>query len=426
LPYPDVPLQPIGPVGPIGHLEPIVEVSPIAEIHELGTLARTLREGDTLTGQMVRAGTGSATVRLGDQQFEVAVRDAFRAGEPVTARAVVVDGRLTLRLRRGQTGSAAGRGGESAETVIAHLRALGIEPSATALLAARTMRAVGLGLDPRVLDALVRLLSGHGAFSGELAALAEALERYAARADAADRASAEQVAAGLGRLLLAADDPDLAEKLSRLARDMGLMAESRLRAAAEQGKPPTELLADDLKWALLRLRSRLQVTLAGGDSGAETVLAQLERTIAMIDAHQVEDVHGQQNGYFMLELPMQPETGFEGARVRFFYRRGRAGDPAVDVNNCTALIDVKMSRLGQIKALLTVVRGTLSCQIMSSRSDVTKLLTAESGGLRSALGALPFRLADVACITTDTDDDADGADMFLDSEPWSPGIDLSG
>lgn len=401
MPYPDAAV-PIGPIGPVGHLTPVEQVSPIAEVHELGTLAQTLREGQTLTGEVVRAGPENATVHLGGRDFEVAVDKALQTGDKVTARAVSVEGRLTLRL--GHSHAGAGRDTETTETVAAYLRALGIEPSAVALLAARTMHSLGLGLDPNLLDALIRLLSEQGALSGEMASLAEALERFAARHDTAGGRSAADVAAMIGRLMLAADDPELAEQLARLARDMGLMAEARLRVPAEQGKPPDELLAEDLKWALLRLRGRLQSALDGGDRAAETVLAHLGRVLAMIDAHQVEDAHGRQNGYFMLELPMQPETGFDGARIRFFYRRGKPGEPAVDINNSTALIDLTMSRLGHVNVLLTVVRGTLSCQIMSDRPETVALLDTESDDLRAALDALPFRLADVACIKTDSGD----------------------
>ncbi len=424
MPYPDAPL-PIGPIGPVGHLEPVEQVSPIAEIHELGTLAQTVREGDVLTGRVLNVRAGRATVQLGDKQFEADVQDAVKTGDQVTAHAVKTGDRISLRLRMGQTSAAAAqRSVQTTETIAAHLRALGIEPSDWAVLAARTMRALGLGLDARLLNALIRLISEHGAFGSELAALAEALDRYAARADGTDRAATAAAAMRLRELFLDPDDTALAEKLSKLARDLGFTAESRLRASAETGTSIRETLADDLKWILMNLRNRLLGSVNTGDQAAERALAQLDRTLAMINAHQIEDVNGLQNGCFLLELPMLKDTGFDGARVRFFYRRGKPGEPAVDVNNCTVLIDLKMSRLGPLKVLLTVVRGNLSCQLISARPETVKLLNSESGALRTTLNALPFRLADVACVVAADRDMA--APPQQSDRPWPSGVDLSG
>jgi len=420
---------PVGPIGPIGPLEPPEPVAPTAEIHGLGPLGSQLREGQMIAGRVLRSGSGRAVVRFGDQQFEVPTRESLEAGDHVVGRAVSVDGRIVLQLRRSvpRPGGEAG-GAESRESVAADLRALGIEPTDAAMLAARTLRTLGLGLRPELLDALARLLTHNGALSGELAALARSLDEYLARYTSADRDAVLGLAERLGRMLLAADDPELARAIARYARECGVFTEARLRLAAEHGKSPDELLADDLKWALLKLRARLHGGVSGADAAGRAALVQIERTLAMIQAHQLEDVYGQRAGYFMLELPFREGTGFDGARVRFFYRRGKAGEPAVDVNNCTVLIDVTMSRLGEIKVLLTAVRGTLSCQIMSARPEVVDLLETEVEGLRTALESLPFRVAEVACIETRTDegDAEDGALAAGRGPVWPAGLDLNG
>jgi len=425
LPYPDVPL-PIGPIGPLGFLGPTEPVSPVAVVHELGSLGTQIREGQVYTGRVVQAGGGRAVLRFGAQRFEVPIRGHLEAGAEVTARAVMVDGRMTLQIMH-RRHSAADRAQER-EAISAQLRSLGIEPSEPAILAARTLRALGLGLRPQLVAALARLLGQQNALAGELAALAQSLDRYAGRPDAAERDALLDLAARLGRMMLAADDPELAQKMARYARECGLFAEARLRTAAEHGKPAEELLADDLKWALLKLRGRLGSAMSQLDEAGRAALAQIERTLALIEAHQVEDVYGQRAGYFMLELPFREGTGVDAARVRFFYRRGQPGEPRVDVNNCTALVDVTMSRLGEIKALITVVRGTLSCQIMSARRDVVELLTAEVGSLQKALESLPFRIAEVACIETPADE-TETDDMNTESGPglvWPSGLDLNG
>ncbi len=424
MPYPDTPL-PIGPIGPLGFLEPPGPVSPVAEVHELGALGTQIREGQVYTGRVVRAGGGRVVLRFGHQQFSVPTRHAFQAGEEVTARAVALNGRVALEVLPRRPYSASRT--ERQETIVAQLRALGIEPTESAQAAARTLHILGLGLRPELLETLARLLGRPGALSAELSALAQTIERYTSRDNAAERDALRALAARLERILLAADDPELAEKIVQFARESGLFAEARLRHAAEQGSGPDELLANDLKWALLRLQSRLRAALTPGDEAGQTALAQIERTLAMIEAHQLEDVAGQRAGYFMLELPFQAGTGFEGARIRFFYRRGPAGEPRVDSRNWTALVDVTMSRLGELKALLTVVRGTLSCQIMSSRVDVVELLRSEVQSLQGALDALPFTVADVACLLTPTEDeDTQEGNAHADPVPTRPGrLDLN-
>jgi len=424
LPYPDVPL-PIGPIGPLGFLEPPEPVSPVAEVHELGPFGTQIREGQVYTGRVVQTGGGRALLRFGAQQFEVPVREPLQTGDSVTARAVTVDGRVVLHIRPRQQQTTAQS--EGRETVAAQLRSLGIQPTDAAMLAARTMRTLGLGLRPQLLETLARLLTQNGAMTGELAALAQSLDRYAARPDASERDALLDLIGRLEKMLLAADDPELAEKIGRFVRQSGVFAEARLRQAAEQGKPPDDLLADDLKWALLKLRTRLMASLSQTDETGRAALAQIERTLAMIEAHQIEDVYGQRAGYFVVELPFREGTGFEGARVRFFYRRGRAGEPPVDANNCTAFIEVTMSRLGSIRALVTVVRGTLSCQIMSARPEVVQLLDTEVQSLHTALESLPFHIAEVACIVMDANEgeEPSGPPEPGHTDTWPTGLDLN-
>jgi len=425
LPYPDVPL-PIGPIGPIGFLEAPEPVSPVAEVHELGPFGTQIREGQVYTGRVVQTGGGRALLRFGAQQFEVPIREPLQAGDHVTARAVAVDGRVVLHIRPQQQQRTTAQS-EDREAIAAQLRSLGIEPTDAAMLAARTMRTLGLGLRPQLLEMLARLLTQNGAMTGELAALAQSLDRYAARPGASERDGLLDLICRLEKMLLAADDPELAEKIGRFVRQSGVFTEARLRQAAEQGKAPDDLLADDLKWALLKLRTRLMASLSQTDEAGRTALAQIQRTLAMIEAHQIEDVYGQRAGYFVIELPFREGTGFEGARVRFFYRRGRAGEPPVDANNCTALIEVTMSRLGPIRALVTVVRGSLSCQIMSARPDVVELLETEVESLHTTLESLPFHIAEVACIVIDTEegDEPGGSPEPGHTATWPAGLDLN-
>ena len=424
MPYPDVPL-PIGPIGPLGFLEAIEPVSPVAEVHELGPFGTQVREGQVYTGRVVHAGGDRAVLRFGTQQFEVPIKEPLHAGDQVMARAVTVDGRMVLHVQPRRQPNAAQA--EEREAVAAQLRSLGIEPTDAAMLAAKTMRSLGLGFRPQLLQMLARLLTQNDTMTGELAALVQSLDRYAGRPDASERDALLDLIGRLEKMLLAADDPKLAEKLARFARQSGVFAEARLRHAVEQGKSPDDLLADDLKWALLKLRTRLMASLSPTDEAGRAALAQIERALTMIEAHQLEDVYGQRAGCFVLDLPFRKGTGFEGARVRFFYRRGRAGEPPVDVNNCTALVEVTMSRLGEIRVLVTVVRGALSCQIMSARPDVVELLDGEVQSLHTALESLPFHISEVACIVTETEE-GEGRGGMPDSGrsgTWSTGLDLN-
>jgi len=378
LPYPDVPL-PIGPIGPLGFLEPPEPVSPVAEVHELGPFGTQIREGQVYTGRVVQTGGGRALLRFGAQQFEVPVREPLQTGDSVTARAVTVDGRVVLHIRPRQQQTTAQS--EGRETVAAQLRSLGIQPTDAAMLAARTMRTLGLGLRPQLLETLARLLTQNGAMTGELAALAQSLDRYAARPDASERDALLDLIGRLEKMLLAADDPELAEKIGRFVRQSGVFAEARLRQA--------------------KLRTRLMASLSQTDETGRAALAQIERTLAMIEAHQIEDVYGQRAGYFVVELPFREGTGFD--------------------------IEVTMSRLGSIRALVTVVRGTLSCQIMSARPEVVQLLDTEVQSLHTALESLPFHIAEVACIVMDANEgeEPSGPPEPGHTDTWPTGLDLN-
>lgn len=148
--------------------------------------------------------------------------------------------------------------------------------------------------------------------------------------------------------------------------------------------------AENLKNLLLELRGRL-VQLAAGPGQARD-LASIQQAAQITDglldqitAQQLHSVEGL-NRYVHVEVPIDPRTGIDEARLQVFYRQGRGNSSDRDVaDRFTVAIFLNLSRLGDVMATVTGVDRSLSVVFAATNKDTAELLESWTDELRRAL-----------------------------------------
>ncbi len=415
----------IGPVGPSIPLQ--------SDSHGVKFLGK-LSPGDIVEGHVVKADSSGVVVNFRGTSVIVSGNVSAQAGESVIAEVIQNGDELLLKLLPSATSgsdSAALPGQQGVgENLGATLRNLGVEMTPQTLAAATELVKAGIPVTAETVNGLAMLLYGTSSLGeqmGQLASLLAGLvgdlgKDYAARV-------LERFPVQLAQVLLGSDVEALANEIASYLRDSGIFAEAKLAALLGRGSEGAleTILARDLKWLMLKLRGEMRENSALRalltETGQLSEFQERNQTILdMITGQQIQNLRFPHETYLFFELPLPEETGLEKARVEFFFKRRRSGEP-VDPKNVTVAIRVNTSRLGALNSLLTVVNGILSCQFSAGRDEVSDMVNARAGELKEAFEKTAFVVSDISCRTRATQERPD-APVEPAKPPASSRVDL--
>ena len=168
---------------------------------------------------------------------------------------------------------------------------------------------------------------------------------------------------------------------------------------AERSVPPAEVVVTreivqasfdgDLKGQLLQLRSHLEALSTRAPEAARSVGQAIEQANVLIDqvtAQQVRNVDGL-NQFLYAELPMDPGSGIDEARLHVFYRRPSATPAGDDPDRFTVALFLDLTKLGEVLAVVTALEGGVNVAFTVESPAVERLLSEDSDSLRAALVA---------------------------------------
>jgi hypothetical protein len=216
------------------------------------------------------------------------------------------------------------------------------------------------------------------------------------------------------------------EQLSAALRDSGIFFESRmLQAATTQNVDPA--LSGDLKPALLLANQKLSEMLHTSPGGAaepppllDEIAVRVGRLLDVVTAEQFQNARLSPTGQIYVQLPFA--EGAELDRVEIRISPHGKQKQKIDPKNVSITLVIATSRLGRIKASVSIVEGQVSCQFRASRKPVADLLETHADMLRRGLEKLDYRVAHIGCLISNNEKDF----MVLDSSAMIPhgGLDV--
>ena len=172
----------------------------------------------------------------------------------------------------------------------------------------------------------------------------------------------------------------------------GKPAEARLAAALQLGEMASaiESLRNDLQSILMALRGNGAVRAFLQARGAlKSFDDAVQRVLDRLSGTQLQNLRALESAYFFLELPMPPESEFARAQVHFF-GEGGPGKEGIDSRNATVVLDLSVSRLGDLWIALRVQEGRCQCEIRAALPEAVAALESASGELAEALAGAGY------------------------------------
>ncbi len=357
--------------------------------------------GDSLDGRIAALRSdGGAVLDVRGTPLLARVAASLKSGENVEAAMRQIGDRVILEILPASSGMASGAASAQGRTdLIAKFLA---EPQYARLLEALVSGELKIDSATRELAALLQqaLSMSLADKAGWMPALARALEA----------------------ILLSPMREDFIQQLSAALRDSGIFFESRLlRASTAPGVD--EALSGDLKPALLlanqKISELLNTTRASGSGPAaylEEIAARVGHLIDVLTAEQFQNIRLSPNGQIYVQLPFAEGAELDRVEIRIS-RQGKHAQK-LDPRNVSITLVVTASKLGRIKASVSIVDGQVSCQFRASRKSVADLLDANAGMLKAGLERLNYRVAHIGCLTSNNEQDY----LVLDSRAvFAPG-----
>ncbi len=180
-------------------------------------------------------------------------------------------------------------------------------------------------------------------------------------------------------------------------RRAGQTIEHRLAQAMQSGRLD-EILSiaeGDLRGLIMRLlHEESFVRFLRGDGRLRAFQETAEEVLERLTGAALQNLRGLEHPYLFVEVPTTPETGFHRLQLHFMSERGAAGK-RFDIRNCTAVIDISLSELGDLWIVLKLVEGQCSCLVRAASTEGLERLRHEEAGFAASLGAAGFHGAQV-------------------------------
>lgn len=261
--------------------------------------------------------------------------------------------------------------------------------------AAVQLTATNVPLTESATRALLNLFLARSTLGTDLGAVQNFLEQAAA-AGAFPRAQAAEISTLISRLLLT-DESQLRAVVEQLVQRAGQSYEAQLAKGLANGDVEAFLrsASDDLRLALGRMRNNEGLTnffRAQGQLGLfhESVDSAVERLLAGL----LQNLRGLDQAYLFMELPIDPRSPFRHGQVHFFGDQ-RNGRKRFDPKNVTAIIDLSLTRLGDVWVGLNVFQGQCSCTFRVAEEAAATAIRENSGELITALSEAGYSSASV-------------------------------
>ncbi|QDU64833.1 Flagellar hook-length control protein FliK [Planctomycetes bacterium Pan216] len=153
-------------------------------------------------------------------------------------------------------------------------------------------------------------------------------------------------------------------------------------------RPESVAFQNDLKGQLLELRSSLQELAAhSSPSGGDTIreaLAQTDQLVHQLTSQQVRNAEAPTH-YQFVELPVDPRSGIDEARLHVFYRERGQAEPPSENDPFTVALFLNMTRLGDVLATLTSVGPAIAVSFAVENSEIESILGEQADDLRELL-----------------------------------------
>jgi len=203
-----------------------------------------------------------------------------------------------------------------------------------------------------------------------------------------------------------ADSASLANRLTSLAKALGLMHEASIAHAIALGTPIMLLkrqLQKSLKPNLDRLIAMISKRLSGGSIRDAATRANLERLLSLcadlydnVEFQQLANHFLKQRGaqvYLQLPLFWMGESGVAELMVRSKKEDARKG--RIDPDRCQISLLIDFSALGRIKAVAAINNGTINCLFATERKAVRDFIVEHSERLADGLQAVGFKVTGI-------------------------------
>lgn len=220
--------------------------------------------------------------------------------------------------------------------------------------------------------------------AGDLRQLA-ALAQQAVTAGALPEADAQPFLELAARLAIS-DPTTFQSALEQLAGGAGQAIEARIAMALASGNLDdlVEVLKTDARASLSRLRSNPGLVEFLRRTGQSRNFEQLaERVVERLLGGQLQNLRGLDLPYLFVELPCDPALGIRRAQVHLFH--GGRGKGRRDEAALTAVLDVSMTRLGDLWVTVQAAAGRCVCRFEATCKATVEALSAASGELVAGL-----------------------------------------
>lgn len=330
----------------------------------------------------VRGNNDSQFLQLGNQRVPLQPGSGLQPGDTVRVTLLLRDGASQFQITRDPAGAAAPR----AEGALAGLLARLGEIAGRQLPEALVPPGVAAGDAVRQ---LVQLFQQGNAIGPNLARLAQQLR--------ASLPANHPLLAQLGTLMeqfgaiFTADPAQIAARLKSLSQRRAPEA-SLLKAGPAA---LAELANADLASLLAALQENEGLLAALRDNGLlDEFLATANALNDRLDGARAQQLHGQNQGYVFLDLPLPPESGFNHAALHFFHE-GKPGPGTHTDLPAVAVLDLDLSGLGPLWISLRAHNATCVCDMLAEKSGVPQILESERASLTAALQESGFQRVEI-------------------------------
>ena len=244
-------------------------------------------------------------------------------------------------------------------------------------------------------DAVVRqvldLLAGQSATVGADIQLVQNAVGQAAGAGTLPHDLADALIAIL-KPLMKTDEAELSEGLQRWTRHSSESLEAKLaRALTPRGQGDiTKQLTEDVRALLDNVQNHEPFMKALEQGGQmRSFDTAINRIIDRIIGAQIQNLRGVDQPYLFIEVPFGDERGVRRAQVHFF-SGGRGGQGRFDPNNATIVMDLSLTRLGDLWIRLDVANRRCKCVLSASDPEVVTAIEDQADGLQQALSGAGY------------------------------------
>jgi hypothetical protein len=128
----------------------------------------------------------------------------------------------------------------------------------------------------------------------------------------------------------------------------------------------------------------------------------VERVLDRLSGRQLQNLHSVDRSYQFFELPVAGDSPYRHLQVHFFGHEGR-GRKRFDPKNATVVLDVSMSRLGDLWINLAIANGRCTCTIRATDQETVDAIESGRDELRRALDGVGYPGAQVRVSLWDGD-----------------------